>query len=124
MSIHKSIDQEHEEAIQAIVLLARDILAGRYQILKGVCELYYLCQYGRVSLDEPFDTNLRFIESDCQGLPLFDDFRAKCSSEYLERQEPNIRQFEEAVKNEVIEICNVILRKFGTAGNTEVPPIW
>lgn len=118
MSNHKSIDQEHEDAIQAIVSLAKDILAGRYQILKGACELYFLCQYARVSLDEPFDTNLRFIESDCQGLPLFDDFRAKCSSEYLERQESNIRQFEEAVKNEVIEICNVILRMFSTSDNT------
>ena len=82
-------------------------------VLVGACHLHYLsCVTGARELPPFDDYFIVGIESECHGLPIFDDFRLLCSPGHLQRSESSINEFADLVQDELRQKCREILAKY------------
>jgi hypothetical protein len=113
-NIQKSEKYQQQKQINGLVELA-EILPQRKgrQLVAGTCQLYYLLQMV-VDWDDSLLSDFELIgfESDCHDLPVFDDFRQRCSPEYLAGQEKAIEAMGERAKTIVEDKCSQILSRF------------
>ena len=105
-----------QKALNEIIEIAESLLtaAGR-PILAGACNLHYLSGQAGVSDKPPFsDDFLMGLASDCDGLPVLDDFRALCSDGHLSEHEPVIQDFADQAQEGVRTKCREILALYQT----------
>lgn len=102
------------ENINEMLDVAEELLTatGR-QILVGACNLHYLSSVTNERERPPFD-DLFFVgvASECDDLPIFDDFRRLCSAGHLQRSEARINGYADLVQEKVRQKCREILAKY------------
>jgi hypothetical protein len=100
-----------QKALNEIIEIAESLLTATGRtVLAGACSLHYLSGQAGVRDKPPFsDDFLMCLASDCDGLPVFDDFRTLCSDGHLSEQEPVIQDIADQVQERVRHKCHEIL---------------
>lgn len=113
VDVKRSKEYYVQGLINKMVDLAQAVLEERVSVLVGACEIFDLGCGAGLSSELPFsDGSLRRISLDCDGIPISEDFRAKCSPHHLRESEPLIQQFTEASRENVMRNCREILSRY------------
>ncbi|MDP3510220.1 MAG: hypothetical protein Q8T09_19775 [Candidatus Melainabacteria bacterium] len=105
-ALHRNINEMLDIAEELLTATGR-------QILVGACNLHYLSSVTNERERPPFD-DLFFVgvASECDDLPIFDDFRICCSAEHLQSCELRINDYADQVQQTVRQKCREILAKY------------
>jgi len=100
-----------QKALNEMIDVAERLLtASGRPLLAGARSLNYLAKQAGVRDKPPFsDDFLMVLESDCQDLPVFDDFRVRCSDAHLSEREPIMKDIADRVQATVRQKCIEIL---------------